>query len=1212
MTRDIDLLKVEASVLEEDFQHLIAQATGKTSVAWGPFYELAHACNSHVTLIADRLTSLQEAVALLRSCDLAAASQQSRQLEALIGDVVNRCKCASFSSHARMGRNARVSFVQMQQRAAAKEQDIMQQASKLRAYCQKLENLKATGLSTYQQTWQLRRHGRAHQAVLLAEDLDMQFCTLITAAVHDRHRLVGLVEELLAERTLSPLQLQQHMDDIRCCKFLSDTAQEESVALRPASPFAGLVPVRARPCGSSLGMPSLVTPPAIRPASQLTSTPTPPRRNLFALSITPKPAGTSSQPVAKPPARTSLFTMPPVRPASRAAAGNPTNPPPRFLPELRLRQQANAARSTVVRGNSSKPPADLPSMPQLVAVSGSSHQPELAPACGQQHASQPTRRLFDLPTAPERALNLVNRAAVPRSPFATEAMQHAAAAKPAASAAPPNTPMHAPAEVPAAHATAAELPAHEALLMEELRRVMPTVVNPRQHLPALLRRLADDIEARGDAALAADPPLPLPTPAASIQPVSRTSASPAIAQKAESSAAVAAAVPAAEQVKLVTGQRSSSQAGLRAAIQSLQRVQETVGRKVAVEGGQFQELQGKVARMDQRLQALETRRDRAPSAFKPPAVKPLAMQQRSSAMQTGPDSGSASAVKPTRATQTSHPLPAFGPYRVILSPPSLTRACTGSQTMQVSAASTTQASQTLGVPPGSISSTTQTSLIEQSSWATQLPVSREQGVMTQAVATSHADVGTEKLCLDIKRIVEQASCMHLDQPNSAPAKSSSMTGGAGNLSVQQWLSVDESLMPISKAPTSGPSSVTDEEHPYHPLPSSAQPAAASFMSAATSAPSSVPWDTNGIYQLMHSQLSAPGVDSDDDSHALLPPKNTPVGNSPFATPTSSLFWGASNPVTSAEIASLLQPMELDAAAWPSFGSPEICMPWRSSSNGNAQAQMHMPDLLSSSFAGSLPSLPPLRITPSAAPSSVHVPISPCADHASSLGQQEASSEDAVCKFLSREHPPRGSVSDKASSEAPTDFTVLTSASLGGDKQTGVVQEAASGGSSPSSGNAAAYMACANGSSILQESFDLAKSAQSAASQGRTASLAGSQLQDCYIAGHPCTSPVDPPNSPAAEPALLQSISEDDITSDTDELALFQQRLAAQISASSASAAMPGPVPDFTQLPLFGRGVNIGVSPLDVPPASPESDLEGSDDSEGWEELEAGEAEGSTA
>lgn len=147
-------------------------------------------------------------------------------------------------------------------------------------------------------------------------------------------------------------------------------------------------------------------------------------------------------------------------------------------------------------------------------------------------------------------------------------------------------------------------------------------------------------------------------------------------------------------------------------------------------------------------------------------------------MQTGPDSGSASAVKPTRATQTSHPLPAFGPYRVILSPPSLTRACTGSQTMQVSAASTTQASQTLGVPPGSISSTTQTSLIEQSSWATQLPVSREQGVMTQAVATSHADVGTEKLCLDIKRIVEQASCMHLDepqQPNSAPAKSSSMT-----------------------------------------------------------------------------------------------------------------------------------------------------------------------------------------------------------------------------------------------------------------------------------------------------------------------------------------------------------------------------------------------------------------------------------------------------
>ena len=34
------------------------------------------------------------------------------------------------------------SFVQMQQRAAAKEQDIMQQASKLRAYCQKLENLK--------------------------------------------------------------------------------------------------------------------------------------------------------------------------------------------------------------------------------------------------------------------------------------------------------------------------------------------------------------------------------------------------------------------------------------------------------------------------------------------------------------------------------------------------------------------------------------------------------------------------------------------------------------------------------------------------------------------------------------------------------------------------------------------------------------------------------------------------------------------------------------------------------------------------------------------------------------------------------------------------------------------------------------------------------------------------------------------------------------
>lgn len=208
------------------------------------------------------------------------------------------------------------------------------------------------------------------------------------------------------------------------------------------------------------------------------------------------------------------------------------------------------------------------------------------------------------------------------------------------------------------------------------------------------------------------------------------------------------------------------------------------------------------------------------------------------------------------------------------------------------------------------------------------------------------------------------------------------------------------------------------------------------MSAATSAPSSVPWDTNGIYQLMHSQLSAPGVDSDDDSHALLPPKNTPVGNSPFATPTSSLFWGASNPVTSAEIASLLQPMELDAAAWPSFGSPEICMPWRSSSNGNAQAQMHMPDLLSSSFAGSLPSLPPLRITPSAAPSSVHVPISPCADHASSLGQQEASSEDAVCKFLSREHPPRGSVSDKASSEAPTDFTVLTSASLGGDKQTG--------------------------------------------------------------------------------------------------------------------------------------------------------------------------------
>lgn len=39
--------------------------------------------------------SLQEAVALLRSCDLAAASQQSRQLEALIGDVVRHPSCAS-------------------------------------------------------------------------------------------------------------------------------------------------------------------------------------------------------------------------------------------------------------------------------------------------------------------------------------------------------------------------------------------------------------------------------------------------------------------------------------------------------------------------------------------------------------------------------------------------------------------------------------------------------------------------------------------------------------------------------------------------------------------------------------------------------------------------------------------------------------------------------------------------------------------------------------------------------------------------------------------------------------------------------------------------------------------------------------------------------------------------------------------------------------
>ena len=53
-------------------------------------------------------------------------------------------------------------------------------------------HVQATGLSTYQQTWQLRRHGRAHQAVLLAEDLDMQFCTLITAAVHDRHRYAAV------------------------------------------------------------------------------------------------------------------------------------------------------------------------------------------------------------------------------------------------------------------------------------------------------------------------------------------------------------------------------------------------------------------------------------------------------------------------------------------------------------------------------------------------------------------------------------------------------------------------------------------------------------------------------------------------------------------------------------------------------------------------------------------------------------------------------------------------------------------------------------------------------------------------------------------------------------------------------------------------------------------------------------------------------------